>query len=62
MPVDRYRDELKAAGWTWNECTRYAGNHRKERINGRAAKRGSKQRDRREIEIEVAHDSTPVKP
>jgi hypothetical protein len=44
--MDRYKNGLKRAGFDWMEEPR---SRKKDRIDGRAEKRGARQQDRKEI-------------
>jgi len=49
---DRYRIECKNCDINCRGCKRYLGPHRKNRLEGRAAKRRARQADRKEAESE----------
>jgi len=52
MAVDRYKNKIKHAAWTWREekVSRYhLPARRKDRASGRNDKRSARQEDRRDI-------------
>lgn len=52
--VDRYRNRLKHAGWTWKEDRSWnQGKLLKDRSSGRADKRSARQADRAEVSEEL---------
>lgn len=54
--MDHYRARLKAAGWDWmeqNRTWRDQGRLVKDRVSGRAEKRGARQ----EVRAEIANDN-----
>lgn len=60
--VDRYKQRLAHAQWTWRECKGcrfHAKPRAKDRESGRAEKRAVRQADRKEIEhdqLEACYD------
>lgn len=57
--IDRYRNKIKHASWTWREekvCPYHGPSTRKDRISGRGDKRSARQADRKEIEVELSPD------